>query len=122
MTAIEITLVLFLNVFTVFCLASLGWVMVVVPLKEEMAQLKRIQSKTPKAVPYMAPPKNLLPDMDDLPDDLEIGEYGEPDPITPEQAEEEMSDLQSAVREANQAWLEMEDMRHGKSNPLIYTG
>lgn len=129
MSALEIAFVCFLNIFTLFALAALAWVAILVPLREDVDKLKQKQQlanwQAMKAMPDLnAPrPNNVLPSIDDLPENIfDVGDFGNYGDVTPEEAEEEMSELQVAAKEANEAWVDLEDMRHGKRAPIIYSG
>lgn len=129
MTALEITFVLFLNIFTVLVICSLAYVTVVLPLRDEMAQLREKQRQDHwervKVRPELlsARPPGVLPSIDDIPESVwnNVGDYGD-DHSTPDDVEQEMSELQVATREADLAWQDLETMKHGKRQPLIYTG
>lgn len=130
MTALEIILVLFLTVFAVLGLFALAYLAVIMPIKEELFELKEIGKKERfktafqqknVALPLLTP-ANELPSLDDLPESVfDIGDYGE-DKTTPEEADEKMSEVEQAAREAETSWKELESLRHGKSNPLLYSG
>ena len=131
MTSLEITFVLFLTVFTIFATASLAYVVVVLPLKDDIEelreQLRRRNWEHAKANPHFAnlAPPNQLPSIDDLPlSAWDITEYGDEnvDNSTPEQVEEEMTELQSLTREADTSWKDLEALKHGKRAPTIYSG
>lgn len=126
----EIIFLLFLNIFTQFVLASLAYVAVITPLQEAIKdlqeKLKQQHRQEARPVQSMGPvPKNVLPSMDDMPDSAwnpTLFDYGADDRSTPEEVEEEMTDLQVATREADQAWTDLEELKHGKRMPIIYSG
>ncbi len=127
MNALEIILVLFLTMFTVFATFALAYLVVIQPMLADIRELKRTVSSHPQVLtglqPYPIPhPKGTLPSIDDLPDGIFDGAYGEDNFTTPEEVEEKMTDLQVAVSEADQAWRDMEELRHGKGKPVIYSG
>lgn len=120
-------LVVFLNVFTVIGSFALAWFAVLAPMKDDIAALWSRSKAAPAPLPIVPgfpvrQPSGTLPSMDELPDEIfEIGNYGDSQ-TTADEIEEKMTDLQVANREAEQAWKDMEELRHGKGNPIIYSG
>lgn len=128
MTAVEIVLVLGLCMGTILGMAALGYLVVVLPMQEQIKDLQEKSKQTNFHQMRMQPelvaprPKNVLPQIEDIPESAwDIGNYGE-DHTTPEEAEEQMSDMELSLREADQSWQDLEELKHGKSQPIIYSG
>lgn len=128
MTAIEIILVLGLTVFTLLGMFGLAYLVVIMPMKEAIEKLQEANKQNRfqemrMAIPALGPkPKVDLPSIDDLPESVyDIGNYGTEE-SSPDEVDQEMSDLENAAREADQSWRDLEDLKHGKRSPIIYSG
>ena len=133
MTTTEMILLLLLINGTMLGGFALVYFILLSPMRSEMLALRAkmtttnaVQLPSNNGQPYYAGkiplPENILPDMDNLPDEAwNIGDYGE-DNSTAEEVEEQMSELQVANREAQQEWKDLESLKHGKGKPIIYGG
>lgn len=120
----------FVTEILVFGMAAFAYIVVILPMQNEIRDIKEKQAraqyldavskKQPTLGMNLAPSQNL-PDIDDIPESVwEFGDYGEDS--TPDQVEEEMTDLERANKEAEQSWQDLEALKHGKPAPVIYSG
>ncbi len=130
MTTVEVLLLMLLVNGTVLGAFAMAYFDIVEPMRKRIDAIGQQIATTPRLAnngqPYYAGkiplPENILPDLDNMPDDAwNIGDYGD-DNSTAEEVEEQMSELQMANREAHQEWKDLENLKHGKGKPLIYGG
>jgi len=131
MTVLELLAIMALLIATICGAMIIAYLAVIEPLQISVRNLEArlIQQSPVQAgharhawpVPSLMP-THALPDMDAMPDKAwEVGSYGE-DYSTAEEIEEQMSEFQTAHHQANLEWLDMENLKHGKNKPLIYSG
>lgn len=124
MQSIEIFLLIFLNDVTIIAVCVLGHFVFnqQKEIKELHAQRDNFVHQQSRPIPPIMP-KSELPSLDSLPDKVwEVGDYGDEDNSTVEEIEDDMSELERLNKDAQKEYLDLEELKHGKSKPLIYSG
>lgn len=97
MTTLIALVVVFISLFASISLAALMYLMVFLPIQEELKSLRATAKNHPKeAVPSFPlstmRPENFLPDMDDIPLDSLYGEDEADHKTTPEEVEDAIAE------------------------------